>query len=96
MGGGGARTAPIAIRFHLHPTVKASLALDRKSVLLQGPTTAGWWLRNDAGDVSIEHSVHYENGVPKRSSQVVLRSQVATMTGGRIRWKLAPVGPAAV
>lgn len=90
-GGGGGKTAPVAIRFHLHPSVKASLALDRKSVLLQGPTTAGWWLRNDAADVSIEHSVHYQNGQPRHSSQIVLRAQVSSLTGARVRWKLAPV-----
>jgi len=84
-----ARMAPIAVRFHLHPSVKASLARDRKSVLIQGPTTPGWWLRNDAQDVSIEHSVHYENGQPRRSTQVVLRSHVSTSEGGKIRWKLA-------
>ncbi len=83
------RMAPAAVRFHLHPTVKASLARDRKSVLLQGPTTPGWWLRNDAQDVSIEHSVHYENGQPRRSTQVVLRSHLSTGEGGKIRWKLA-------
>ena len=83
------RMAPVAVRFHLHPSVKASLARDRKSVLLQGPTTSGWWLRNDAQDVSIEHSVHYENGQPKRSTQVVLRSHIPCGEGGKIRWKLA-------
>jgi len=88
-GGGHGRNVPVAIRFHLHPGVKASLALDRKSVLLQGPRGPGWWLRNDAADVSIEHSVHYENGQPRRASQVVLRTQFGTMAGGKVRWKLA-------
>ena len=83
------KMAPAAVRFHLHPGVKASLARDRKSVLLQGPTTPGWWLRNDAQDVSIEHSVHYENGQPRRSTQVVLRSHLPAGDGGKIRWKLA-------
>ena len=83
------RIAPLTVRFHLHPDVRASLARDGKSVLLQGPTTNGWWLRNDAADVSIEPSVHYENGQPRRSSQVVLRGQVPTAHGGRVRWKLA-------
>jgi uncharacterized heparinase superfamily protein len=85
---GSGRVAPVAVRFHLHPDVRASLARDRRSVLLQGPTSHGWWLRNDAGDVSIEPSVHYENGLPRRSTQVVLRSQMPAGHGGRIRWKL--------
>jgi uncharacterized heparinase superfamily protein len=88
-GAGGGRTAPASIRFHLSPEVKASLALDRKSVLLQAPTGPGWWLRNDASEVSIEHSVHYDDGQPKRASQVVLRSAFPTATGGKVRWKFA-------
>lgn len=87
------RVAPVAVRFHLSPNVKASLARDRKSVLIQGPSAPGWWLRNDAEDVAIEHSVHYEDGQPRRSTQVVLRSQFAAREGGRIRWKLAAVRP---
>lgn len=85
---GSGRIAPVAVRFHLYPDVRASLARDRRSVLLQGPTSHGWWLRNDAADVSIEPSVHYENGLPRRSTQVVLRSQLPATQGGRIRWKL--------
>lgn len=83
------RIASLTVRFHLHPDVRASLARDGRSVLLQGPTTNGWWLRNDAADVSIEPSVHYEDGQPRRSTQVVLRGQVPTAHGGRVRWKLA-------
>lgn len=83
------RSTAVTIRFHLPPEVKASVALDRKSVLLRPPAGPGWWLRNDAREVSIEHSVHYENGQPRRASQVVLRTQVPCTTGGKVRWKLA-------
>jgi uncharacterized heparinase superfamily protein len=93
--GRSSRMAPAAIRFHLDPGVKASLARDRKSVLIQGPTTPGWWLRNDAQDVSIEHSVHFENGQPRRTVQVVLRSHIPAAEGGKIRWKLAAMTPGA-
>lgn len=86
---GAARVLPIAVRFHLGPDIRASLARDQRSVLLQGPSTVGWWLRNDAAEVAIEHSVHYEDGQPRRSTQVVLRSQVPAATGGKVRWKLA-------
>jgi len=93
-GAGQMRVAPLAIRFHLHPQVRASLARDGRSVLIQGPTAKGWWLRNDAAEVSIEPSVHYEDGQPRRTSQIVLRGQVAADAGGRVRWKLAAVEPA--
>jgi uncharacterized heparinase superfamily protein len=85
------RIAPVTIRFHLGPHIRASLARDQRSVLIQGPRTPAWWLRNDAADVSIEPSVHYEDGLPRRSSQVVLRSQFPSGAGGKVRWKLAQV-----
>jgi uncharacterized heparinase superfamily protein len=92
-GNGSGRVAPITLRFHLAPQVRASLARDQRSVLIQGPTTAAWWLRNDASEVAIEHSVHYDDGLPHRSTQIVLRSQMPVSAGGRIRWKMAQVEP---
>jgi uncharacterized heparinase superfamily protein len=91
-GGGQGRPAPATVRFHLHPGVKASVALDRKSVLLHGEAGPGWWLRNDAQEVSIEHSVHYEEGQPRRALQVVLRSEFPA-SGGKMRWKIARAKP---
>jgi uncharacterized heparinase superfamily protein len=83
------RYAAFTVRFHLHPDARASLARDNKSVLIKGHSTVGWWLRSDAPEVSIEPSLHYEDGAARRSSQVVLRGQARSDTGGRIRWKLA-------
>jgi len=80
------------VRFHLHPDVRASLALDQRSILFQAPTAGGWRLRNDAAEVSIEPSVHLLAGRPRRTEQVVLRSQIQGERGGRIRWKLSRVG----
>jgi uncharacterized heparinase superfamily protein len=86
---GPRRYLPFTVRFHLHPDARASLARDGKSVLLRGPSEQGWWLRNDAIEVSVEASAHFENGRPRRSSQVVLTGQVRVDTGGKIRWKLS-------
>jgi uncharacterized heparinase superfamily protein len=84
------RFAPFTVRFHLHPDVSALLARDRKSVLLRAAgDDAGWWLRNDAVEVVIEPSVHYQDGEARRSNQIVLRGQVRLDTGAKIRWKLA-------
>ena len=82
------------IHFHLHPDATASLARDKRSVLLRGASNVGWWLRNDAAEVSIEPSVHLVDGHPRRCSQVVLRGRLQANQGGRVRWKLALVEPA--
>ena len=84
---------PMCVRFHLAPGVRGSLARDGKSVLIQVGAKPGWWLRNDAGEVTIEGAVHFEDGEPKRTVQVVLRTPVPSDHGGKIRWKLAAVQP---
>jgi uncharacterized heparinase superfamily protein len=86
---GPRRYVPFTVRFHLHPDARASLARDKKSVLLKGPHDQGWWLRNDAVEVSVEASLCIENGLPRRTVQVVLRGQASTDKGGRVRWKLS-------
>ena len=83
-----------AIRFHLAPEVKVSLARDQRSALLRGPSNKGWWLRNDAPDVALEPSVYFEHGQPRRTTQVVLRGNVGLDGEARVRWKLTPVDPA--
>jgi uncharacterized heparinase superfamily protein len=80
---------PFTVRFHLHPDARASLARDHKSVLLKGPSEQGWWLRNDAIEVSVEPSLYIDGGVQRRTVQVVLRGQASEDKGGRVRWKLS-------
>lgn len=90
----GAAILPYTVRFHVPPEVKVSLALDGRSVLLQGPSKRRWWFRNDAAAVALEPSAHFLRGLPQRSVQIVLGGS-ATATGEtRVRWKLTPVEPA--
>lgn len=86
---GPRRYYPFTVRFHLHPDARASLARDHKSVLLRGPSEQGWWLRNDAIEVSVESSLYIETGTQRRTVQVVLRGQASEDKGGRVRWKLS-------
>ncbi len=86
---GPRRYIPFTVRFHLHPDARASLARDKKSVLLKGPHDQGWWLRNDAVEVSVEPSLYIDQGLPRRTVQVVMRGQASTDKGGRVRWKLS-------
>jgi len=78
------------VRFHLYPEVSALVARDKRSVLLKAGSgsEAGWRLRNDATDVLVEPSMHYQNGEPRRTQQIVLRGQIRGDQGGRVRWKL--------
>ncbi len=86
--------APYAIRFHLEPGVQASLARDRRSILLRGHSSRGWWFRTDGPDVAIEPSVHVDGGLTRRSLQIVVRGSARTDSETKIRWKLSPAGGA--
>ena len=86
---GPRRYLPFMVSFHLHPDARASLARDGKSVLIKGPSNVGWWLRNDAVDVAIAPSAHFDHGHARRAGTIVLRSQVRPEKGAKIRWKLA-------
>jgi uncharacterized heparinase superfamily protein len=93
------RPLSLIVRFQLPPEVKASVALDHQSVLLQPRAAkpgAGWWLRNDAADVSLEPAVRLQDGRPYPASQIVLRTPLVPGGSARIRWKLsrADKGPA--
>lgn len=85
---GPRRYLPFAVRFHLHPEARASIARDGKSVLIRGPSNIGWWLRNDAVDVEIAPSAHFDHGLARKAGQIVLKSQVRPEVGAKIRWKL--------
>ncbi|MBA4803656.1 MAG: heparinase II/III family protein [Brevundimonas sp.] len=86
--------APYAVRFQLEPGVQASLARDRRSILLRGHSGRGWWFRTDGPDVAIEPSVHIDDGLTRRSLQIVVRGSARTDAETRIRWKLSPAGAA--
>lgn len=88
---GRGRSADYVVRFHLDPEVKASVALDGRSVVLRTPTAGGWRLRHDAGAAAIEPSTVYEGGLPRRTQQLVLSGHVLAEVGARVRWKLSPV-----
>jgi uncharacterized heparinase superfamily protein len=90
-GGRVPRPVPLAIRFHAAADVQVSIALDGRSVLLRGASNRGWWFRNDAAEVVLEPSIQYQNGLPRRSVQVVLRGLIAAGAPTRVRWKLTPV-----
>lgn len=80
---------PYCVRFILDPQVLVSLTRDKRSVLLRGPSGQGYWFRNDASDLSVEMAVVFENGIPRKSQQIVLRGAAKTDSPSRIRWKLS-------
>lgn len=89
---------PFAIRFHLHPGVRASLSRDAMSALLVLPSGDGWRFRTDGGPVRIERSVYLGNGAPpKRTAQIVIQGEAEPYGAGerapnRVRWAFQRLG----
>ena len=83
------RPRSFAVRFHLHPRVKASLVQEGRAVLLRLPTGGGWRFDAEGGNVALEDSVYVGPGEVKRTSQIVVTGGV-TATGPRpgatVRW----------
>jgi uncharacterized heparinase superfamily protein len=66
------RLPGFAVRFHLHPAVQTSLQPERNGVLLRLPSGAGWSLRAEGAALTLEESIYFGLGEPKRTEQVVL------------------------
>jgi len=76
-----------AIRFHLHPSVQASLAQDGNAVLLRLPGGAGWRLRMQGAVLSIGESIYVGAGGTQKTRQIVLDGHVGS-NGAIVKWAL--------
>jgi uncharacterized heparinase superfamily protein len=65
---------PFAIRFHLHPDIRASLARDGRSVLLLLPNGEGWRFRASGGEVGLADSIYLgRNDTVRKAEQIVVQ-----------------------
>jgi uncharacterized heparinase superfamily protein len=74
-----------AIRFHLHPAVKASRLSDGRGVMLVLPNREVWTFEALDDRVELEDSVFLAgNDGPRRSAQIVIRQDARQVTS--VRW----------
>jgi uncharacterized heparinase superfamily protein len=79
--------ANFAVRFHLHPSVQASLAEDGGGAVLRLPSGLLWRLRAAGAEVSLGESVYLGSGEGRKTQQVVLSGTVGA-EGAAVRWAL--------
>jgi uncharacterized heparinase superfamily protein len=79
--------AAFAVRFHLHPSVQASMAESGDAALFRLPSGMHWRLRAAGAEVSLGESVYLGSGMARKTQQVVLSGTVGT-EGAVIRWAL--------
>ncbi len=96
--GGGARPRPgsdeYAIRFHLHPAIKANRLSDGRGVILLLPDKELWSFATLAESVQIEESVFLAGpDGPRRTAQIVIYGKIGDKPA--VRWSLRHTPPAA-
>lgn len=77
-----------AIRFHLHPAVKASLVKDGASVLLRLPDKSGWRMRCSGGVASLQESIYLGDGHESRRSEQIVISGGTSQGEAKVKWAL--------
>jgi uncharacterized heparinase superfamily protein len=76
-----------AIRFHLHPTVKATRLTDGHGVMLMLPNKDVWTFSAHADRVELEDSVYLAGSEgPRRTAQIVVHGHARTAS--RVQWSL--------
>jgi uncharacterized heparinase superfamily protein len=76
---------PFAVRFHLHPSVKATVSQDGASVMLVLPDRNGWRFSARGGRLRLEDSVYLlGRGGPRRTQQIVVSGVVGHPD--RVNW----------
>ena len=95
-GGEEVRTAhdEYAVRFHLHPSVKATRLSDGHGAMLMAPDRELWTFTVHDGSVDLEDSVYLAAAEgPRRTTQLVIHGRAGQTP--RVAWSLH-AGPAAL
>jgi uncharacterized heparinase superfamily protein len=87
--GGGGRA--FAVRFHLHPSLQASMNQARTTVLLKPPSGRGWQVQAAGGALGLEESVTFDGGTRKRTSQIVVSGPLQG-DGATVKWRFSRLG----
>lgn len=88
------RGAEVAVRFHLHPAIKANRLADGRGVILLLQDREVWTFATLADSVEIEESVFLAGpDGPRRTAQIVIYAHVGQQES--IRWSFRHTPPAA-
>ena len=91
----GGKASPgraFAVRFHLHPDVRASVAGDGDSILLRLPAGGGWRFRASEGRPHLEDSIYLGTpGIQRRTQQIVVRGAIGA-SDTTVKWRFAKEG----
>jgi uncharacterized heparinase superfamily protein len=88
---GKAADVPFALRFHLHPAVRASLAEDRRTAYLLLPNRATWEFQASGMPLQLEESIFFASSEgARRTMQIVVPA--TTAEAATVAWSLRKGG----
>jgi uncharacterized heparinase superfamily protein len=79
--------AAFAVRFHLHPSVQASLIQEERAAILRLPSGMLWQLRSAGAEISLGESIYLGSGEARKTQQIVLSGTVPP-GGATVRWAI--------
>jgi len=83
------------VRFHLHPSIKATRLTDGHGVLLMMPNKEVWTFSAGEGRVELEDSVYLAgNDGPRRAVQMIINGHARSTP--RVIWSFQQANPAAL
>lgn len=86
------KPADIAVRFHLHPKVQASLIQDGSEALLRLQGGSGWRFFHTGGALALEDSLYLgEGNRPRKTKQLVIYGRMETDIA-QIKWAMQREG----
>jgi uncharacterized heparinase superfamily protein len=80
-----------AIRFHIHPAVRVSMAQDGATVFLRQADGIGWRMRVSGARIDLAESVYFGGGEARRTQQIVLSGRTG-QTATTVKWALRREG----
>jgi len=89
----GSGSHKFVVRFHLHPSVRASMVQEGNAVLLRPPSGPGWRFRASGGPISLQESVYLGAGYEAKRSEQIVVSSATQGSGGQVKWALTQLVP---
>lgn len=84
----GRPDVPFVVRFHLHPSIQASVIAEGSEILLRSRSGIGWRFSSPGHRVDVEDSVYMSEGeLPRRTLQIAL-SGITTDNSTTVAWEL--------
>ncbi len=74
------------LRFHLHPTIKASLSRDRRSIILVTPGREGWRFQAGKAALALERSIYAGAQTKRQTSQQIVVTPYDFTGPVQIKW----------